>query len=164
MIRIIRVAALMFVFTAGINPVSAQTARVIKWNEFEQLIKSRSDTTYIFNFWATWCKPCIRELPYFNALNEKFPGKKIRVYLVSLDFRRQFESVLVPYLKKNNINQEVLLLDEPDYNMWIDRVDPTWSGAIPATLVVNSSTGIHKLFETEFTEETLSETLKPFIP
>jgi thiol-disulfide isomerase/thioredoxin len=146
------------------NPLSAQEARVIKWDEFEKLTLRKSDTTYIFNFWATWCKPCIRELPYFNSLQDKFQGKKIKIYLVSLDFRRQFETVLVPFLKKNNIREQVMLLDEPDYNLWIDRVDPSWSGAIPATLVVNNSNGIRKLYEMEFTEETLTQTLKPLIP
>lgn len=144
--------------------VSAQSPRMVKWPELESLINHKSDTTYIFNFWATWCNPCVKELPHFDKLEKTFAGKKIKVVLVSLDFKRQFESNLIPYLQKNNIVSEVLLIDEPDYNSWIDKVDKSWGGAIPSTLIVNTSTGLHKFYEREFTLEEINTTVKPLLP
>ena len=128
------------------------------------LLNNTSDSTYVINFWATWCKPCIKELPHFDKLNTTFPGAKLRVVLVSLDFKRQFETGLIPYLTKNNIQSEVLLIDEPDYNLWIDKVDKSWSGAIPATLIINSKTGVRKFYEREFTLEEINSTVKPLLP
>ncbi len=149
---------------SGINNVSAQEARIIKWAELETLLNPVSDTTYVINFWATWCKPCIKELPYFDQLKNNFPGRKLRVILVSLDFKRQFEINLKPYIIKNKIQSEVLLIDEPDYNLWIDKVHPSWGGAIPATIIINSSTATRKFYEREFTLEEINNTVKPLLP
>jgi len=148
----------------SMKEVTAQNARIIKMNELEMLLNNTSDSTYVINFWATWCKPCIKELPHFDKLNTTFPGAKLRVVLVSLDFKRQFETGLIPYLTKNNIQSEVLLIDEPDYNLWIDKVDKSWSGAIPATLIINSKTGVRKFYEREFTLEEINSTVKPLLP
>ena len=84
--------------------------------------------------------------------------------LVSLDFKRQYESVLLPYIDKNKVQSQVLLIDEPDYNSWIDKVDPSWSGAIPATLIVNQKMSIRKFYEREFTRDEINETVKTLLP
>ncbi len=154
------------VLLLGITSTSAQaqSSKIIKWPELESLLNNKSDTTYVINFWATWCKPCIKELPYFDKLAETFTGKKIKVVLVSLDFKRQYETGLKPFLVKNNVVSDVLLIDEPDYNTWIDKIDKSWSGAIPATLILNNSTGVRKFYEQEFTLEEINNTVKPLLP
>lgn len=141
----------------------AQDAKIIKWPELENILSPKSDTTYVINFWATWCVPCVKELPYFDNLIAEFPGKKLKVILVSLDFKRQFETNLKPYLIKNQVKSEVLLIDEPDYNSWIDKVDKSWGGAIPATIIINSASGKRKFYEKDFTKDELNETVKSFI-
>jgi len=156
--------SVVLVASSVMEKVSAQSARMIKLAELETLLNPESDTTYVINFWATWCKPCIQELPHFDHLSKEFPDRKLEVVLVSLDFKRQFESALIPYLKKNNIGSRVLLIDEPDYNLWIDKVDPSWSGAIPATIIINKKLGIRKFYEREFTLEEINETVKPLLP
>ena len=153
---------LLFLLTP--TSVSAQPVRMIKWPELESIINSGSDTTYVINFWATWCKPCIKELPHFDKLAATFPGRKIKVLLVSLDFKRQFETNLKPYLVNNNVVSEVVLIDEPDYNTWIDKVDKSWSGAIPATLIFNNANGIRSFYEREFTLDEINKTVKPLLP
>ncbi len=142
---------------------NGQEARIIKWEELDNLMKSNTDTTYIFNFWATWCAPCVKELPHFEKLASINKDKKIKLILVSLDFRRQFESRLLPFLKENNIQSEVVLLDEPDHNLWIDKVDPSWNGSIPATLILNNKNKEKHFYEREFTYEELLEIVNPYI-
>lgn len=93
-----------------------------------------NDTLYVFNFWATWCKPCIQELPYFNIADSAYAGKPVRIILVSLDFSENVESTLIPFMIANQIQAEVIVLDDMDANSWIPRIDPEWEGAIPATL------------------------------
>lgn len=141
----------------------AQEVRVIRYDDLKKMQSIQNDTTYIFNFWATWCKPCVKELPYFDALSKNFEGQKVKVILVSLDFKSQLESRLKPFVKENKINSTVLLLNEPDYNSWIDQIDKTWQGSIPATLIINTHNGIRKFFEQEFTEAELHRTLKKLI-
>lgn len=104
--------------------------------QFEKSILNATDTTYVVNFWATWCKPCIQELPFFNAYGEQHKNEKIKVILVSLDFKNQVESHLMPFLHKNKYSSKVILLADKDYNTWLSKADPEWSGSIPATLLV----------------------------
>ncbi len=110
-----------------------------KFSDFEEtyLNNRPSDTIYVYNFWATWCKPCVKELPYFDSLkvsDDNVPP--IKLILVSLDFKEQIESTLEPFLKNRKIKDKVVVLTDGKVNTWIDQVDPTWSGAIPATLVI----------------------------
>jgi thiol-disulfide isomerase/thioredoxin len=127
--------------STGRGLVPAETAEaegvrvgIYDFNGLKPLFKQDNDTLYVINFWATWCKPCIKELPYFERINEEYDDKAVKVVLVSLDFRPQVEGQLIPFMVKNNLSSEVLVLHDPDANAWIEQVDPAWSGAIPATL------------------------------
>lgn len=101
----------------------SQSVKEVKFSFLDSLMKNNNDTTYVINFWATWCKPCVAELPAFEEVNATSGGKKIKVILVSLDFKNQLNSRLIPYVKEKRINSTVVLLDEPNYNAWIDKVD-----------------------------------------
>lgn len=140
-----------------------QEPRIIKWNELDRLMQSTSDTTYIINFWATWCAPCVKELPHFEKLAAENKNSKVKVILVSLDFKRQFETRLIPFVTENKIQSEVLLLDEPDHNLWIDKVDPSWNGSIPATLILDNKNKKRNFYEQEFTYEELIKVVNPYL-
>ena len=108
------------------------------YENFEDLapiFNQQNDTTYVINFWATWCAPCVKELPYFEAFHKKYKSEKVKVVLVSLDFSKQLDTKLKPFLIENKLQSEVLVLIDPDANSWVDKVDPSWSGAIPATVI-----------------------------
>ncbi len=105
------------------------------FQQLEPLFHKNNDTTYVINFWATWCKPCVAELPYFEELNRKVQGEKVKVILVSLDFPRKLRSDLLPFLRNRNIQSEVIALIDGDYNAWIDKVNPEWGGEIPVTYI-----------------------------
>ncbi|MBC7863216.1 MAG: TlpA family protein disulfide reductase [Bacteroidia bacterium] len=113
----------------------------IKAYKIDQLVKriSNPDTIYVVNFWATWCKPCVAELPEFEKLNTDSAKTKIKVILVSMDFKEDLKTKLKPFLTKNKMKAEVLLLDETDATMFIPKLDERWSGAIPATLIVQGN-------------------------
>lgn len=105
------------------------------FEEFDYLLHQENDTTYVINFWATWCKPCVAELPYFEELHQKYKNQKVKVILVSLDFKKSLDKHLYPFLKKNQLQSEVVLLADSKTNNWIDKVEPTWDGAIPVSIV-----------------------------
>ncbi len=115
--------------------VSVGNIPVYDFKSFEHLLHINNDTTYVVNFWATWCKPCVAELPYFEQLREQYKNQKVKILLVSLDFSTQIEKKLIPFLEKRALKSTVVVLDDPDANGWIDKVDPKWSGAIPATVI-----------------------------
>ncbi len=112
---------------------------VLDFNKLEPRLHKTNDTTYIVNFWATWCIPCRRELPDFEKINEAYRNKKIKLLLVSLDLPDNLENSLIPFIQKNNIKAEVVLLDDPNSNYWINKVDSDWEGNIPATLIYNKN-------------------------
>ncbi len=108
---------------------------LIHRNGFYNLINKQDDTLRVFNFWATWCKPCVQELPYFEAFNLQNEGKKQKLYLVSLDFPENIKNRLIPFIKKKELKSEIIVFDGGNPNEWINAIDSSWSGSIPATLL-----------------------------
>lgn len=126
----------IFIFLFS-NAIFAQKVAVFdNYAALEKAVLNDDKTTYVVNFWATWCGPCVKELPHFEQLNSE--NKKVKVVLVSLDFKDQYESKLLPFLKKKSIASEVVLLTDKDYNAWLPQVDKDWSGSIPATLIIKN--------------------------
>jgi thiol-disulfide isomerase/thioredoxin len=123
-----------------VGRVVAQVAPPVSWAELAPRMKPGSaDSTVVVNFWATWCKPCIEEMPLILAAQSHVQGAKVRFLLVSLDFLKDREKKLLPFLAKQGWPIPVVLLKETDYNSWIPLVDAKWEGNIPATLIVNGN-------------------------
>lgn len=154
----------LFVWSCGekASEEVSLSPKVIKWDGLEAVMNRKSEKLQVINFWATWCAPCIKELPYFEEVN-KTAADKIDVTLVSLDFADEFEKRVLPFVEKRDIQSQVLLLDEIDYNSWIDKVDPSWSGAIPATLIINPSNGKRKFLEKELNEGELNSLIEEIL-
>lgn len=112
-------------------------------------IEKGADTTYVVNFWATWCAPCVAELHYFTELDTAYAKQKVKVILVSLDFKKDIDTKLVPFIKKRKIKTEVLFLDELRDDEWIPKVDSSWQGNLPATLIRNQSKQFRKFIPRE---------------
>lgn len=134
---------------------------VYDFKGLEPLLNQKGDKTYVVNFWATWCKPCIKELPYFEEINRDFKEKNVEVLLVSLDFPNQYEKKLIPYIKDNGLKSKVVALDDPNMNSWIPKVNENWTGAIPATIIYNSNE--RQFYEGSFTKEELMKEIRKFI-
>jgi len=138
------------------------TVPIVDYNGLKPYLNKQNDTTYVVNFWATWCRPCVLELPYFEQVNQYYKDKKVKVILVSLDFPKKYETQLLPFIKKNEIQSQVILLDDPNSNEWINKIDSTWSGAIPATLIYNKTS--RNFYEQSFTYEELDSVLNSKLP
>jgi thiol-disulfide isomerase/thioredoxin len=148
--KLIFQASILFFFVLSCaKPQSSQETQheytyhpPVIFEEFEvmaPLFEKQNDTIYVINFWATWCKPCVEELPYFEELHNRYKGKKVKVLLVSLDFPDQIDKKLIPFIKEKQLNSEVVILTDGDANNWIPKIAEEWSGAIPATLVYDKN-------------------------
>ena len=138
-----------------------QRVEVIKIEGLQSLISEPNHKIHIINFWATWCAPCVKEMPQFIALSKQHP--EVSISLVTIDFINNLDSKVMPFLDKEDISLRTLLMDEVDYNLWIDLVDPSWSGAIPATLIIEPSTGRRIFLEKEFENGELEKDYQKFI-
>jgi len=134
---------------------------VYDFKGFEKFLNQSDDKVYVVNFWATWCAPCIKELPYFEALNESYSNKNVEVLLVSLDFPKNYEKKLVPYIEKEHLKSKVIALNDPDANSWIQKVNEDWSGAIPATLIYSKNK--RQFYEKSFSYDELKTEVEQFL-
>ncbi|UOQ51864.1 TlpA disulfide reductase family protein [Hymenobacter cellulosivorans] len=144
-------------------PGRAQQVSVIKFADLQQRLSRQNDTTYVVNFWATWCAPCVKELPLFEQLGTSQAGKKVKVLLVSLDYASQLDKKVKPFVQKRGLKSEVVLLNESDPNSYMDKVDPKWSGAIPFTLIWNGKKNRRATFERKFTQAELTAEINKFL-
>jgi len=133
----------------------------LDYNQLKPYLERTDDKTYVVNFWATWCAPSVKELPYFEKINKAYANQNVEVLLVSLDFPKQVDKKLIPFIKKRNLQSEVVLLDDTNENVWIPSINENWSGALPATLIYNKNN--RKFYEQSFTYEALENELKTFI-
>lgn len=99
----------------------------------QEVLDEKTEGIHVINFWATWCKPCVEEMPHFLTLKEAF-SSEITFTFVSLDFPENL-SKLIDLSKKLGIAEDVVLLSDENANSWIDQVDGKWSGALPMTIM-----------------------------
>jgi thiol-disulfide isomerase/thioredoxin len=138
----------------------AQEIPAVKFDGIEDLISEKSDKVKVINFWATWCKPCIQELPEFEKLNSD--NQDVEVYLVSMDFVEDMEKV-ERFVAARKLKSKVILLDDISYDSFMSKIDKSWSGSIPATLIVDGRSGKKAFYEKQFHEGELSTVLNNFM-
>jgi thiol-disulfide isomerase/thioredoxin len=149
-----KIKSFIFFVLIGFSTASySQNVKLLNIDQLNERIKNGKDSTYVVNFWATWCAPCIKELPHFEKLGSEYKSEKLAVLLVSLDFKSKLTSNVIPFVKRKNLKNEVFLLNESSPQEFIDRIDPSWSGSIPATLFIKEDK--RKFVESEFTYEQL---------
>lgn len=155
----VRVALnIVLILTISSLVLSAQKLQELDGDGVALLSSISNDTTYVINFWATWCSPCVKEIPIFEKLHKESVDSKLKVILISLDFPRQIDSRVIPFLKEKGVSAEVRIMTDLDYNAWIDRVDPAWTGAIPATLIYQKDQRV--FLEKELTYDELKTHIK----
>lgn len=127
----------------------------------EKYLRISDEKTYVVNFWATWCAPCVKELPYFEKIGKKYRNENVEVILISLDFPQHYDSKLKPFIAERKLKSKIVVLDDADSNSWIPKVNENWSGAIPATLIYNKNK--KQFYEQSFNFNELETELKHFL-
>ena len=154
--------ALVFLVVAV--STQAQTIKTVNVNWVDSMHTVKNDTLYIVNFWATWCKPCVEELPNFELLAKNYQNKKVKMYLVTTDMRKDIATRVTDFVKAKGLTQQVIFINESNADKWINKVSPEWTGAIPATWFVKGNIGYEKFHEGELTYEELEQLVKLVIP
>lgn len=139
-------------FSAG---AISQDIKKIKITELENIIQE-SKKPLIVNFWATFCIPCIEEIPYFEELSKKYD---VELLLVSLDLEDFYPDKIKKFAAKNKFTAPIAWLDEYDADYFCPKIDTTWSGAIPASLFINNQEGHRKFIEEQISMDELEKVI-----
>jgi thiol-disulfide isomerase/thioredoxin len=158
--KILIVAVTVFGFALN---TQAQKIHKVKMDEVVSRFSQKNDTIYVVNFWATFCKPCVAELPNFLAITKKYKTQKVKLILVSLDLPSYYPAKIASFAKAKKYKAEIMWLDETNADHFCPMIDKKWSGAIPSTIMVNAKTGYKKFFEEEMKAEEFETALKAAI-
>lgn len=136
----------------------------VNYETFETIFDKKDDVLYVVNFWATWCKPCVEELPHFMEVKEEMAGEKnFKMVLVSLDMSSDLDTKVKDFMTKNQYKVDLYLLDDvKNMNTWIPKVDPSWSGAIPATVFYKNGSPVY-FKEGQLSKQELQQLIKKHI-
>jgi thiol-disulfide isomerase/thioredoxin len=131
---------------------------IITFSQLQKITQRKSDSLLVLNFWATWCKPCVQEMPYFENASKQYANEKVRLVYICLNSVKE-KAEVDSFVKVKNIRNPVFLLNAPNPNDWIDKVDSSWSGAIPATVFYSKG---KKVFFKEggFTQEEINSKIQ----
>jgi thiol-disulfide isomerase/thioredoxin len=154
-------AFLLLIFTT--ETTEGQKLTQIRIPDLEKILSAKDDRLYVINFWATWCPPCVKELPHFQKVAKEFHRDDVSFLLVSIDFPSQIESHLRPFLEKNDVELDVAIMMDTDQNEWIDKVDPSWQGNIPVTLMLNNAKMTRKFHPGDLNEKELREMINSLL-
>lgn len=162
--KLYRLGLLLSVVLFGANlTVNAQEVPKVTFEELQASYQKDNDTLYVVNFWATWCKPCVEEMPYFERVNKEYREKPLKVIFVSLDFSKNYEDRVIPFVKKKDLRSKVVFLEQPSGQEWISEVHESWSGAIPATLFIKGNGGTVEFREQSFEYEELKGVIEKYL-
>ncbi|OAQ40751.1 redoxin [Pedobacter psychrophilus] len=142
---------ILFLFTFTISKSLSAQVKLLSIDQLEERIGQGKDTIYVINFWATWCAPCVKEIPNFEKLGVTYRNQPLKVILISVDFKSKLDKAVIPFVKRNNLKSEVYVINEESEQLYIDKISKDWTGSLPATLIVNKQKGTRKFYEQEFT-------------
>ena len=149
-----------FLFLA--TNIYSQQIRSVKVTELEKIIKE-SKKPLIIDFWATFCVPCLQEIPYFQEITEKYRSQEVSILLVSLDLKEYYPDSIIATVKKHKIFQPVVWLNETNADYFCPKIDSSWSGGMPSSLFVNNATGYHKFFEEPLSKEKFEKEIQAML-
>ena len=156
----IKKTAFVLAFFCFAIVAAAQQIPKLKMADVVKNFSNKNDTVYVINFWATFCKPCVAEIPGFIKIANKYKNEKVKLLLVSLDLPSFYPKKIASFAAKNNFTTNIAWLDETDADYFCPMIDKAWSGIIPATIMVNTKTGYKKFFEAELNGAEFERELK----
>lgn len=131
---------------------------VVTFDDLQHDVLKNNDTLYVVNFWATWCDPCCKEMPFFLTAYDKFASKKVKMVYVSMNSAKEIATV-EKFVEAKDMKPETVLLGSNNANIWINKVDTSWSGAIPATVLYKHGKKLY-FHEGDFTQDKLNSVIK----
>jgi thiol-disulfide isomerase/thioredoxin len=145
-----------------LSPASGQAIQKVKITDLERVI-TYSDHPMIVNFWATFCVPCVKEIPYFQSTVDGYKAQQVELVLVSLDLPDYYPARITSFAKSHAFLSRILWLDETNADYFCPKVDPRWTGGIPCSLFINNKTHYRRFFDRQLTEPQVDLEIKKML-
>ncbi len=154
--------SLLFLLLFSGLAVSAQPIQKVKITDLESVI-AHSDHPLIINFWATFCVPCVKEIPYFQSTVARYKDQQVELVLVSLDLPDYYPARIAGFAKSRGFTSRIVWLDETNADYFCPRVDARWTGGIPCSLFVDNKTHYRRFFDRQLTEPQVELEIKKML-
>ena len=145
---------IMFLIVALLMQMEARTQSVASWKATDVAdYIAKDDSVLVMSFWATFCKPCVEEIPYLQSITEKYKGQRAKLFLVSLDLPEFFPAKIEAYAKSKDFYVPMAWLNETNADYFCPKIDKGWDGSIPCTLIVNNKKGYRHFIDHQMKPE-----------
>jgi thiol-disulfide isomerase/thioredoxin len=114
------------------------TVEPIDQSGLKKLIGERNGKILVLNIWATWCAPCVAEFPDLKKLSQTYDTAAVEVVAISADYPDEVDTKIIPFLKKTSVSFRVYVAQFEHQEDFINGVNRSWSGALPASLIYDS--------------------------
>jgi peroxiredoxin len=110
-----------------LKPLAGAEAKALSRNEGKKLL--------LVNLWASWCAPCVKELPDLTAMHRMYRGRPFEMVTVSIDAPEKKDGAL-EVLRKARLSARNLIWGEDSKDRLAEAFDPEWGGPVPHTLLI----------------------------
>ena len=154
---------LIIILFSSVSAYAQEVKSLKSTQELDELKNSLKGKVVLINFWATWCKPCVKEFPELVKLYNNYKDKNFQLVFISADVPEEIESKVVPFLKSQNVDFVSYYnnFDKPEE--LINYIDKNWEGAIPSTYVYdkegNMTSNILGIKNYEFFEKEITKNM-----
>ena len=117
-----------------------QSSTLLKEMSQEQISEvfapKKNDTLYVTNFFATWCRPCMDEMPHFQEKIKEMKNEKVKFTFINLDEPQNWTKV-ADFAEKSGLGNNIILFNFGNLSQdFFSKNFETWRGdAIPFTLI-----------------------------